>query len=871
MIRRDALVFLAFLTVAAPPVGAQDRVANAYDAYRTGEYDVAVSVLSDVMRSRPSAAAALLLGRVLMETGRYQEAEELLRKNDSTDDEALEVATLLGEVLLTRGQVDQALQQFRRVTNSGAARPLLAHLRVAEIDIQLGERRMGTDRLNWIVAQYNGGQVRSSADLAAVAAALQHLGRTDPGRFREALRVYDQAIAADSTDLDAQVASGDLFLSKYEGIEARAMYQLALSRNPDHPAAVLGLAQVRRFDGASDAFDLTERSLAANPNFVPAQVLLARQYLDLEAYPKADDAARSALETNPRDPMAHTMLAASALLSGDYDGFAHLLQSARAIAPHDPQIFIALAEVAARNRLYHQAVAFGDSAIVLDSLSWRGYALRGINRLRTGEITGGREDLEVAFAGDPFDVWTKNTLDLMDDVSQYTVVVSDRFELAIPAQEAELLALYMMPVAEAAWDSLGAHYGVSPATPQRLEVYPRHADFSVRTIGLVGMGALGVSFGPVIALDAPSARPPGSFHWGTTLWHELAHSFHMEASRYRVPRWFTEGLAVYEERRARPGWGDRIQPDFLIAYLEDRLAPVEDLNQGFMRPAYPRQVIFSYYQSSLVFDFITQRWGFPAIVAMLEAYGEGKNSPEIFETVLNLGLPAFAEAYDEYFSTRFAGPLAALKLPEEGEHPTMETMVRRAEDDSTDFLALLATGMNLIAEYPDSALPYLERARALFPEYAGDNSPYFLLAQAHHRAGRSGKVAVELDELTSRNQAHYPGLRLLAEARLDLADTSGAAQALQSAQYVYPFEAADHLQLAQWYSALGQQETAIQERRAVLALDPFNRSEALYQLALAQWTAGDRRGARSTVLEALEQAPNYEEALELLLELRGEQ
>ena len=329
---RRLFLLPAFFAVASASVGAQDRVANAYDAYRTGEYDVAVSVLGNVMRSRPTAQAALLLGRVLMETGRYQEAEELLRESGATDDAALEVATQVGEVLLATGQVDQAMQQFRRVTDAAGRGPLLAHLRVAEIEIQRGERRVATDQLDWIVAQYSGGRVKSSQDLTAVAAALEHLGRTDPGRFREALRVYDQAIAADSTDLDAQVASGDLFLSKYRGTDAREMYQLALSRNPNHPVAILGLAQVRRFDGASEAFDLTERSLATNPSSVPAHVLLARQYLDLEAYPKANDAARSAHETNPRDPMAHTMLAASALLSGDHDGFAQLLQQARATA-----------------------------------------------------------------------------------------------------------------------------------------------------------------------------------------------------------------------------------------------------------------------------------------------------------------------------------------------------------------------------------------------------------------------------------------------------------------------------------------------------------------------------------------------------------
>ena len=125
-------------------------------------------------------------------------------------------------------------------------------------------------------------------------------------------------------------------------------------------------------------------------------------------------------------------------------------------------------------------------------------------------------------------MWTKNTLDLLDDLAEYQVLETERFELVIPDTEAELLALYLGPLAEAAYDSLAAHYGITPPTPIRIEVFPRHADFSVRTIGLVGMGALGVSFGPVIALDAPSSRAAGDFHWGATLWHELAHSFHME-------------------------------------------------------------------------------------------------------------------------------------------------------------------------------------------------------------------------------------------------------------------------------------------------------------------------------------------------------
>ena len=151
-LRGAAFLFLGSLAVTSPPAGAQDRVANAYDAYRTGEYDVAVSVLSGVLRSRPSTDATVLLGRVLRETGRYQEAEELLRKSTATDSASLELVTQLGEVLLATGRTDQAMEQFRRVTEADGLGPFLAHLRVAEIQIQRGERRKGTDGLNWIVA-----------------------------------------------------------------------------------------------------------------------------------------------------------------------------------------------------------------------------------------------------------------------------------------------------------------------------------------------------------------------------------------------------------------------------------------------------------------------------------------------------------------------------------------------------------------------------------------------------------------------------------------------------------------------------------------------------------------------------------------------
>jgi Tfp pilus assembly protein PilF len=78
-----------------------------------------------------------------------------------------------------------------------------------------------------------------------------------------------------------------------------------------------------------------------------------------------------------------------------------------------------------------------------------------------------------------------------------------------------------------------------------------------------------------------------------------------------------------------------------------------------------------------------------------------------------------------------------------------------------------------------------------------------------------------------------------------------------------------HGRLAELYRGLEVWPGAIRERKAVLALDPVDRAEAEYQLALAYFEAGNLREARRAVLRALERAPNFEKALDLLLEVRS--
>jgi tetratricopeptide (TPR) repeat protein len=307
------------------------------------------------------------------------------------------------------------------------------------------------------------------------------------------------------------------------------------------------------------------------------------------------------------------------------------------------------------------------------------------------------------------------------------------------------------------------------------------------------------------------------------------------------------------------------------------LLPIADLNGGFMRPKYPDQVMVSYYQAGLLVEWIEAQKGLPALLGLLKAYGEGKTTAQAFQAVLGTSPDDIDKAFFAHLEQRFAGPLAALRAPK-GDVVTplsaaaaaRAALEMRAKADPGDFEAQRAIGLALFHEKkPAEALPYLERARALFPDYAGDDGPSWFLAQVYRDQGRTKDAIAELSRFTSLSDTHYRAhveLARLLEAEGDLA---GAARTLERALYISPFEPAVHEKLAALGAQAGDHAAVVRARRSLVALDPVDKPEALYQLAVALEGAGDAAGARREVLRALELAPRFERAQRMLLRLHA--
>jgi tetratricopeptide (TPR) repeat protein len=606
-----------------------------------------------------------------------------------------------------------------------------------------------------LLDQYNRGGRFPALALTAFGAAAERLSYYEPRHARDALTLYDAAAAADPNDPDPQLRAAALLFARYNVAEARTTWDQVRRRWPSNARAMLGQAQVRRFLGENPV-PLTDSALIADPRLVEARVFRAQLAMDVEDYARADSEVARALALAPHAREALATRAALAAVQGDSTAFREVDRTIAADDPHAAEHLVSAGEAVARGRRYADAVRFGEVAVARDSQSWKGWALLGTNRLRRGDMSGGRAALERALAGDPFDLWTKNTLDLLDTLRRFPGTSSAHFRFVMDAGESALLALYAPPLAEEAYQKMAARYGIRPAGPIRVEIYPNHADFSVRTVGLAGLGALGACFGPVIVMDSPSSRDRGRFNWGSTLWHEIAHTFHMELSDYRVPRWLTEGLAVYEERRARPGWGEDVSPEFMRAYTGHELPPLTRLNEVFNRPSTGELLGHAYLMASLAAEYFETLRGADVTPRLLVAFGRGMDTRAVVRQVL---------------------------------------------------------GMN-----PDS-------------------------------------LDAQFDSWLRRRSTH------------PMASGSRAALGADSALYVWPFDPALHERLAAEYAASGDHAKAIRERLAVVALHPSDRAGALYRLALAYSGAGQNDQARQAVLRALEVAPGYPAAQDLLLRL----
>ena len=669
------------------------------------------------------------------------------------------------------------------------------------------------------------------------------------GDYKSAKSEFKQAAEREPANSMVRVRWGRLFLERFNIDDAVKLFQEALELDDKNAQAMLGMALVSAQSFSSKSLELAHKAVEQDPNLVEGRELLAGLALEDSDEEKAISEADKALKLTPNAFDAIAVKAAiEALADRSPDP---LLEKVWAVNPHYGEAHAIVAHHLVLNRRYVDGIAHYRKAIERDPKNWAARSELGINLMRIGQDGEARQQLELCFNNKYDNNPTINSLRLLDSYANFKTYETPKTILKLHKKEADQLLVYIQPELEKAVATFEKKYKMTIGAPVQLEVYPDHEDFAVRTMGMPGLGALGVTFGHVVAMDSPSGRKPGTFHWASTLWHELSHVFVLTATKHRVPRWFTEGFAVHEETAAEPDWGDRMTPDIVGAIKAKQLLPVAELDRGFIRPKYPQQVIVSYFQAGRICDYIQMKWNYDKLLEMMHLFGARKTTPEVIRQALGMEPEAFDKEFLAWVEKE-AGT-AVSKSDDWRKGMTALATLKRASDHG----AIVDKAKELIAIYPDFVEP---------------GSAYETAADSYLEMKDKAGARKTLEQYANKGGKMPETLKKLATLQEEAGDKAAAARTLTKINYIYPLKDEPmHRKLGELSLALGRLPDAIREFEAIVAGAPIDPATAHYDLATAYLKAGKKSKAEEQIFLALEAAPGFKPAQKLMLELNAGQ
>ena len=689
------------------------------------------------------------------------------------------------------------------------------------------------------------------------------------GRHRDANTLLRNAAQTSPSDPALHTRWAELFLEKYNQADAVQSFSEALALDEQWAPAHAGLARALANDNPPMARASADRALEIDPSLVDAHLFIAEQELGDRNPEAARLAVERALEANPNSLEARSLTAAMAYLEDRTADFEAEVARALTINAGYGEIYRVVGSHTARAYRFDEAVTLVRRALELDPDDSRAYAELGMHLLRTGDEPGAREALERAFADDPYDVITFNLLSMMDALDEFETFERGDVIVRLHPDEAPVLREYVISLAQQALDELSARYRVDVKGPILVEVFPRHDDFAVRNLGLPGMiGALGACFGRVVTMDSPRALPPGDFNWRSTLWHEIAHVITLQMSDQRVPRWLTEGISTYEEKRARPEWGRDQVLGFARALNDGKVLPLRELNAGFSRPD---TISMAYFQASVLVEHIIARYGEPALQQLVRAYADGVETEAALGRI-GLDFETLQETFDAAVESEFGELQRALRPLDRqagiGAADDLDALKQLAAEHPGNYGVQYSVGAALrSAGELQAALVPLERAAALAPQATGIDSPRGLLAGIAQELGDSRRAMRELERLLEYDSRSVEAVRALAGLAEAANDETRLAFAHDRLIGIDPFDPAAHQTIGRQAMAAGDLDKAIVEFEVALAVEPVDQVASYCDLAEAYLKAGRFADAKRQTLNALELAPTYERAQELLLDV----
>lgn len=821
--------------VTAPRVPDEPPLVRAERLLAASEYREAERAFRDARVEPESPRAKLGLAETLLAVGRYPEVLALAAPLETERGAIGRRATLVAARALVRaGQLADAEARLRAVEADPEARE--ARLLLGEVLLELGKRADAEPRLRTLIEDYNEGRIAENDGhgLALVGRAA-HLLRSP----RDANEAFGEAEATGVFDRQLLLWRAELFLEKYDPGHAEEVLSDILERAPNDPEALVMMAEVR----LAQAFDFVEAerlarvALGQNPRLARAFFVLGGVALRDVELTTADKHVNDGLAARPNDLDLLSLRATIRFVASDRPGFEAARKAVFSLNPERSRFFAIVGDFADWEHRYDEIVELMKEAVVLDPNDATALAGLGINLIRAGRDEEGVTALGRAFALDPYNARVFNTLELYEQVipKEYLTVRGTRFTLRYHVKDKPLLERYVPALLEKAWTTFVDHYGFTPETPVGVELYADREHFAIRTSGLPHTAIQGVCFGKTLASMSPQKE---KFNLGMTVWHELSHVFHIQMSKNRVPRWFTEGLAEYETTLARPEWTREQGPELFELRRAGRLPDVVGMNRAFTRAEQLSDMATAYYASSRLVAMMGARHGMRKMGAMLRGWADGKQTPDVFRSAL--GLEPRVE--DERFRALLDGELSRYKnqfvpMSRVGSADAARAAAKASPKDAVKQVALALALLRAGEE--EEALAALKAARTLDPKNADAR---FIASKVALATDKPAEAVKLLRQMLADGQDGYVVQMQLADAAEATKDEATRLAALLAAERFDPTQTAPLYAMLKLSEQKGDADRSLELLKKLALLSEHDPS-VYRELLLRLVARGDFAGA----------------------------
>ncbi len=780
---------------------------DCHKLYMSGRYSSAAKAYRKLMDEKSlQVSAAIGVADALSMQGKYTDAIKTLESVKDAGIARAKWNVAMADALTHVGRYEDALKHASRAHELKPtwAPTVLAHGRLLETLGREQEAIKVYKSMSEVIDEGKYGDDPRS--LVAMGKILDReailLGRRASEQAMNILHNYFQEAyqKVDKKYWPANIASGMLLLSKHRPKTAMKEFALAAKLNKRIPDAYVGAGLVQlsswQFEKCLAAAD---KALKINPNHADALLIRGICYMQWRKFEKVPPITDKILKVNPNHLDALSLAAAAHLRMGDEKKAQEYIDRVHEINETYAGLPTTIGQWMAAGRQFDQAEKYYKQAIALNPKLAEPLAGLGLTYMQTGDERKAREALIKAHELDDFRIDVVNYLRILDVMDDFLVKETEHFIVKVAPRDAVLLEQVAEFMEEIHEDICG-DFGYEPQRKTVIEIMPTHKQFSLRISGKGWIGTVGACTGRVIALAAPNPKESfGTHNWATVLRHEYTHTVTLAATNNRIPHWFTEACAVWEQPDRR---NYRAVGLLVSAVRNNHLFPMDELDWGFIRPKKRTDRSQAYAQSEWAMEYIIEKRGFGTIAKMLEGFRDGMTQEEVFEKIVGIPEKQFDKKFKEW---------AHQEVREWGFDPdpppnmTKAAQVAKKDPNSAEAQANYAVSLYQHRQLP-RAVKAANKALELDPNNAKALAVLASVSLAKKEYDKAIEHAEKLDEI---NDESVTAAKVLSKSYLAKREWMRAIVALEKLQTRQPLDPWSYEQLAKLYNQFGRPDDAV--------------------------------------------------------------